>query len=122
MKSSSTTVLNARSLRKTQTYPEKLLWEKLRNRQFKGLKFRRQFPIGIYVVDFYCPERNLIIEVDGKVHDEEEQKMWDTDRELNLKDSQYKIIRFNAKDIINDIESVLSNLSDYIDKIIILKK
>ena len=97
MRSSSATILNARSLRKSQTYPEKILWEQLRNRRFMRLKFRRQFPIGIYITDFYCPAKNLIIEIDGKVHDEEEQRIWDYDRELNLKSEEFNIIRFRAK-------------------------
>jgi len=117
MKSSSATILNARSLRKSQTYPEKILWERIRNRRFMGLKFRRQFPIGIYITDFYCPGKNLIIEIDGKIHDSKEQKTWDYDRELNLKSEEFNIIRFKAKDIINDIESVLLKLVMYINKI-----
>ena len=117
MKSSSATILNARSLRKSQTYPEKLIWERLRNRRFMGLKFRRQFPIGIYITDSYCPEKDLIIEINGKIHDRKEQKIWDYDREMNLKSEEFNIIRFKANDVIDDIESVLLKLAKYINKI-----
>ena len=74
----------------------------LRNILFKGLKFRRQFPIGIYITDFYCPEKKLIIEIDGKVHDKKEQKKWDLDRENNLKTLNYNIIRFKNSEVMNN--------------------
>jgi len=59
----------ARELRQEQTGAEALLWEHLRGRRLLGLKFRRQCPAGRFIVDFYCPERRLIVEVDGPIHD-----------------------------------------------------
>jgi len=59
----------ARELRQEQTGAEALLWEHLRGRRLFGLKFRRQCPAGRFIVDFYCPERRLIVEVDGPIHD-----------------------------------------------------
>jgi very-short-patch-repair endonuclease len=67
-------------LRRNMTTEEKLLWAKLRNRRLKRLKFRRQCGIGIYIVDFYCPELKLAIEIDGDVHGYELRKLYDTDR------------------------------------------
>ena len=57
-----------RHLRKEATNPERIIWQKLRNRQIGGIKFRRQHSIGKYIVDFYSSELNLIIEIDGDVH------------------------------------------------------
>lgn len=62
------TLTFARLLRTEQTTMEKLLWRKLRSRRFHDMKFRRQVPIGPYIVDFYCAEKKLIIEVDGGIH------------------------------------------------------
>ena len=64
-------IKRARALRKTSTDAETLLWSRLRNRQFRNLKFRRQVPLGHYIVDFYCHELRLVIELDGGQHSEE---------------------------------------------------
>lgn len=61
----------ARALRKTSTDAEALFWSRLRNRQFRNLKFRRQVPLGQYIVDLYCHELQLVIELDGGQHSEE---------------------------------------------------
>jgi very-short-patch-repair endonuclease len=58
----------AKALRKDETQAEKILWAKLRNNQLKGYKFRRQHPIGLYIVDFYCHQLKLVIEIDGDYH------------------------------------------------------
>ena len=62
----------AQNLRKNQTKAESFLWELLRRKQLNNLKFRRQHPIGDYIADFYCPEKNLVIELDGSIHDNKE--------------------------------------------------
>ena len=67
----------AQFLRRNETKAEKLLWEKLRNNQLEGLKFRRQHPVNIYIADFYCHKFKLIIELDGDYHNQEEQKQKD---------------------------------------------
>lgn len=61
-------VLRARELRKQTTPAEKILWEQLRNRRLNGIKFRRQHPLGKYIVDFYSPAHRLVIEIDGEFH------------------------------------------------------
>ncbi len=66
-------LLTARELRKTSTPAEKMLWIQLR-RKLQGLKFYRQFPIDRYIVDFYCPQKQLVIEIDGGIHDTADQK------------------------------------------------
>ncbi|MEH6408568.1 MAG: endonuclease domain-containing protein, partial [Leeuwenhoekiella sp.] len=71
----------ARLLRQEQTEAEKELWELLRNRKFENLKFRRQHPLKDYIVDFFCKELNLIIELDGGYHNEPQQKEKDESRD-----------------------------------------
>jgi very-short-patch-repair endonuclease len=91
---------SARDLRKKQTEAEEILWQKLRNRKFAGLKFVRQHPIYYFkndrkkflIADFYCNNLKLIIEVDGRIH--EKQKNYDRIREELLEIKLYKIIRF----------------------------
>jgi very-short-patch-repair endonuclease len=99
----------ARRLRTAQTPAEKLLWSELRNRHFMGLKFRRQHPIGSYVVDFYCPSQNLIIEIDGESHPNRE--AYDSDRTARLVQQGYRINRFSNEDVLSNLEGVLSALT-----------
>lgn len=98
----------ARTLRKNQTNVEQLLWKKLRNRQLLGHKFRRQFPIEPYIVDFVCLELKLIIELDGGQH--AEQMDYDQQRSLYLQQRGFKVIRFWNNEIIENIEGVLEAL------------
>ncbi len=111
-------VKRARYLRKNMTPEEKLLWEKLRGRRFHGLKFLRQHPIVyeiinskqlFFIPDFYCAEKKLIIEIDGKIHDF--QKEYDERREEILQNMGLKILRFKNSEL-NDISKVL-NYIDY---------
>ena len=76
---------------------EKILWRKLRNRQLKGLKFKRQFSIGRYIVDFYCAELKLVIEIDGDSHIGKEK--YDKERENVLKSYGLKVVRFKDDDV-----------------------
>jgi len=100
----------ARRMRKGPTQAEALLWEKLRKRRLGGLRFRRQNIIYVFIVDFYCPEAKMVIEVDGPVH--EKQKEYDRVREECLKELGYQIVRFSNKDVIKDIEMVLAEIYD----------
>jgi len=111
----------ARELIKNQTYAEELLWQKLRNRNFTGLKFLRQHPIyyfkdehkKFFIADFFCKQLNLIVEVDGPIHNK--QKNYDKLREEVLKYKSLKIIRFKNDEIKNNINRVLIKLKKYID-------
>ena len=82
----------ARQMRHEDTFAEKLAWVLLRDRRMFGLKFRRQFPIDRFIVDFYCHELLLIIELDGDVHDEPQQMRKDAQRNLRLERLGYKIL------------------------------
>lgn len=99
----------ARKLRKQQTPAEQILWECLRNRGLLNTKFRRQHNIGRYIVDFYCHEKLLIIELDGSIH--VNQQAEDSIRENWLKSNNFTVIRFKNEEVFNDIELVLQKIS-----------
>ncbi|ACZ38059.1 endonuclease domain-containing protein [Sphaerobacter thermophilus] len=99
----------ARQLRRTQTPAEATLWQALRGRSFHGLKFRRQHPLGPYVVDFYCPSLRLIIEVDGDVH--HERRDYDTARTEHLAQYHYHVVRFRNEEVLCDLDGVLQRLT-----------
>ena len=96
----------ARDLRKNQTPQEKKLWNLLRNHQFYGYEFRRQYPIGDYIVDFICREKKIIIELDGGQHNEIENIDKDKQRTEFLANKGYKVLRFWNNEIDNNIEGV----------------
>ena len=108
----------ARKLRKEQTKSEEILWQALRNRKLDGRKFRRQHPIAPFVVDFFCAEENLIVEVDGSVHDSPEQQALDRERQSLLESLGLRFVRLRAEAVesnlsecLNTIQSALSPLS-----------
>jgi very-short-patch-repair endonuclease len=100
-----------RRLRSTMTGPETRLWSKLKARQFQGLKFRRQHGIGPYIVDFYCPEQSLVIEVDGDSHADADQIVKDRQREQYLQSRGLRVIRYINDDIVNNLDGVLEDLA-----------
>ena len=107
----------AQLLRRNETKAEKLLWEKLRNNQLEGLKFRRQHPVNIYIADFYCHKFKLIIELDGDYHDQEEQKQKDEVRTEVLRLNDLKIIRFKNEEVEQDINQVLITIKNKIEQL-----
>ena len=100
----------ARILRKNSTKEEKTLWNILRNRQFYGLKFKRQFPIGNYIVDFVCEEKKVVIELDGGQHNEMKNKIKDSIRTKFIESKGYQVIRFWDNDINCNLEGVYIEL------------
>ena len=107
----------AQFLRRNETIAEKLLWEKLRNNQLEGLKFRRQHPVNIYIADFYCHKFKLIIELDGDYHNQEEQKQKDEVRTEVLGLNDLKIIRFKNEEVEQDINQVLITIKNKIEQL-----
>jgi very-short-patch-repair endonuclease len=99
----------ARELRKNMTKPEKILWSHIRRRKQHGMYFRRQHPYGIYILDFYCFEANLVIEIDGLIH--LSRRDYDIERTKYLESTGLKVIRFKNKDIENRIEWVLEKIN-----------
>ena len=100
----------ARELRKSMTEAEEILWNHLKNNKLRGLKFRRQHPLHIFIADFYCHQRKLIIEIDGGIHDTADQKEYDEGRTYMLEEKGFKILRFRNEEVINDTENVLHKI------------
>ena len=99
-----------RDLRVKQTEAEKILWQKLRNRQVEGFKFFRQYSIGKYIADFYCSELRLVIELDGSHHYEENVFEYDKIREEFMKNLDIKTIRFNNLDVFKSLDEVMERV------------
>jgi len=98
-------------LRQNQTDAEKMLWKHLRNKQFYGLKFFRQYSIGPYIIDFYCPQLELAIELDGSQHAENDIREYDAVRTDYLKEHRLKVIRFWNNDVLSNINGVLEKIT-----------
>ncbi|HOC79769.1 MAG TPA: endonuclease domain-containing protein [Caldisericia bacterium] len=98
---------HAAKMRKSQTDAEGLLWGILRGRRFLGLKFRRQHTINGFIVDFYCNERRLAIELDGGGHNDSAKERSDFLRTESLRKNGIRVIRFWNNDVFNNIEAVL---------------
>jgi len=96
----------ARQLRQQQTDAEQLIWGLLRNRHLKNAKFRRQYPIGQYILDFYCAEHSLVIELDGGQHGE--QQAYDAQRDQWLSLWGVRVLRFWNNQVLQETEAVLT--------------
>lgn len=98
----------ARQLRADQTFPERVLWGRLRGNR-AGAKFRRQYPIGLFIVDFCCPERRLIVELDGRSHI----GMWQEDRARQewLESQGWRVLRFSNDQVLNAIGRVAERIA-----------
>jgi very-short-patch-repair endonuclease len=108
MKYESHLKITARTLRENMTEAELKLWSALRKKQVNNLQFYRQRPLGKYIVDFYCPAKNVIIEVDGGQHYDENAIGRDKDRSDYLKKFfRLKIIRFTNLEVLNNLEGVI---------------
>lgn len=103
----------ARELRAEATPSEERLWHALRNRAAGGLKFRRQVPFGSYIVDFYCAEKRLVVEVDGGVHDS--QVAYDSERTAWLESNGLKVIRVSNEDVMFHLDAVLDAIWNAFD-------
>jgi very-short-patch-repair endonuclease len=105
-------IKNARHLRKNQTDAEEVMWQLLRKRQLNGLKFRRQHPIEEgFILDFYCHEKKLAVELDGAYHNTPEQRASDKEREQFLIDIGVRVIRFSNEEVMEDTVSVLKRIA-----------
>jgi very-short-patch-repair endonuclease len=104
---------HAPRLRRAMTDAERRLWQALRRElpETQGTHFRRQMPIGRYVVDFVCLGERLIIEVDGAVHDDVDQRQRDTERDAYLRDQNFRVVRVTNKDVMLDMPSVLRRIA-----------
>ena len=105
----------ARELRQPQTPAETTLWNLLRNRNLK-YKFRRQHPIDFFIIDFYCAEAKLLIEIDGSSHLEKEQQGYDQARTEYLEARGYKAIRFTNDNVRYNIHAVVTAIMEEVEK------
>ncbi|MES2674607.1 MAG: endonuclease domain-containing protein [Pseudomonadota bacterium] len=102
-----------RDLRKNLTEPERRLWSKIRNKQL-GVKFRRQHGIGHYIVDFYCSECALVIELDGDSHFTPRAQQYDCERENFMRTLGFETLRFLNQDVMTNVEGVLMKINEKI--------
>lgn len=103
-----------KNLRNNATPQEIILWSRLRRSQL-GHKFRRQHSIGNYIVDFYCPEKKLIIEIDGGQHDEKNIRKYDENRTKYLESLGLKVLRFWDNEINNNVSGVISTIVSHLE-------
>jgi len=104
----------ARRLRRNQTDAERLLWFRLRDRRLEGLKFKRQVPIERFVVDFFCADAKLIVELDGGHHTQNSER--DADRTRVLEAMGYLVLRFWNHDVIRNMDGVLEDILSTINR------
>lgn len=104
-----------KELRNNQPKAEQLLWKKLKAKRFLDLKFRRQHGIGPFVVDFYCSELRLVVEIDGDSHFNDESLLKDNSRTAFIEKEGIEVLRFTNTDVYKNIDSVLEELKIYIE-------
>ena len=100
----------AKRLRRNQSELEQLLWRELRANRLSGWRFKRQVPVAGYVLDFVCMTRRLVVEADGPVHDDPEQKHRDAARDAALRKHGFRVLRFSGDRIRSDLASVLAEI------------
>ena len=105
-------VEKARELRKNSTYSERLLWKYLKGKQLEGLDFDRQKSINNYIVDFFCNEMMLVVEIDGITHNDSVE--YDRRRQKKLQELGLSILRLNAMEVINNTQGVLQSIRNWV--------
>ena len=106
---------SAKQLRKNMTDAERLLWRHLRSRQLESQKFRRQQPLGRFIVDFVCLEKRVVIEIDGGQHAEKYQATYDADRSAWLRTEGFRVLRFWDHEVLKDLDAVKEAISNALD-------
>ncbi|MCC7203429.1 MAG: DUF559 domain-containing protein [Nitrospirae bacterium] len=104
----------SRELRKNMTETEKLLWSNIRLKQLKGIQFYRQKPLGSFIVDFYCPMANLVIELDGGQHYSEAYKAKDDQRDKYLRKIGLRVLRFSDREVFENLSEVIEKIWSYL--------
>jgi very-short-patch-repair endonuclease len=104
----------AKRLRQNMTFSEVKLWNELKNGQMMGYDFDRQRPIGNYIVDFYCKDLQLALEVDGITHEDEKAILKDEIRQDELEISGVSFLRFDALLVVNKVESILKEIEKWV--------
>ena len=106
----------ARELRRNMTGAERRLWSAVRGKRLLGLKFRRQQPIGPFIVDFICVEARLIVELDGAQHHDEEPFWYDYRRTKFLEARGYHVMRFNNSDVLKFPAQTVGQISEFVQR------
>jgi very-short-patch-repair endonuclease len=109
--------LKASELRRNMSDAEKLLWKALSDRKVFDIRFRRQHPIDIFIVDFSCHRCKLAIEVDGEIHQKEEVKNYDTGRTSDIEKLGITLLRFTNNEIVENIENVMKTITNEINRV-----
>ncbi len=104
-----------RHLRTRGTPAEAALWLRLQRRQLGGRRFRRQFSVGPYILDFYCPRERLAVELDGAVHDDPVQRAYDTERTRHLGGLGIRVVRFENRAVFEAPEAVLAAIATHFE-------
>jgi very-short-patch-repair endonuclease len=107
-------ILLARELRSELTKAQEIMWSHMRKQKLDGAIFRRQHPIDIFIVDFYCHKFKLVIEVDGGVHESPEIRERDVNRTYELENFGLKVIRFTNEEVIYETEKMLKTIKQYL--------
>jgi 2-amino-4-hydroxy-6-hydroxymethyldihydropteridine diphosphokinase len=102
-----------KTLRNNATAPEALLWMKLKGKQIDGLKFRRQFGVGPYVIDFYCPELRLGIELDGEIHNRFDTEMHDNIRTAFLRENRIMLLRYKNEVVYQNVDAIIEDIRQF---------
>ena len=110
-------VVAARNLRRRQTPAEERLWQAIRDRRLGGIKFRRQHPVGRFVLDFCAPALRLAVEVDGGVHEADDVAAADAERQAFLEAAGYRFLRFRNEAVRADLSNVLASILTEADRI-----
>ena len=107
----------AKENRKNPTEAERIMWSVLRDNRFEGNKFRRQHPMGNYILDFYCHQLKIVIEVDGGYHEEINQKKYDESKDSYLRGFGIEVIRITNDRVLKDLDGVIRELREFIKTI-----
>jgi len=102
---------------KNMTVAELILWKKLKDKKIFKSKFRRQHPVGIFIVDFYCHEYKLVIEIDGEVHNHEKSNEYDLGRTAELNKFGIRVIRFTNDQVIYKLDQVITRILEILTEL-----
>ena len=105
-----------RDLRQNMTEAEDLLWQRIRNKKLCGVRVKRQYGLGPFILDFYIPKARLAIEIDGKIHLKKEQRERDLNKDTFLTENGIKVVRFTNEEVLNHIENVFAKLEAIINE------
>ena len=108
---------NRRRLRQEQTYAEKIAWMHLRNRKLIGFKFKRQYSVDKFIIDFYCPELKLAVEIDGSIHELKENKIYDLERQSYIEKYGIEFIRITNEELLGNPNKAFQKIENKIKEL-----